>query len=263
MLAVPGRFMDLVHIRKLLLKKPEAIASRIRSDFSMILNLLLSQTPDDIREIFAKSLASYQRRQGTLPGPEREERVDLWTDFQRHLTLLKEEGFVDEGDRLTQNGVWASKLRLDQPLLIAECLRKDIFPHDDEKLLAAVIAPFVYDGEQELLVLRKELPRRLTRAYDRMRDALAPLAEKLATGGFPVAPLFLWPAAVIHAWATGGDWDRIIRNAGIADGDLAMLITRTADNLRQIASLKETHPDMAQLAARAREAILREPVVFE
>jgi len=68
---------------------------------------------------------------------------------------------------------------------------------------------------------------------------------------------------VIYEWATGGDWNRIIRKAGIADGDMAMLIMRTADNLRQIASLKETHPEMAALAWKAREAILREPVVFE
>ncbi|MHB9097126.1 MAG: DEAD/DEAH box helicase [Syntrophales bacterium] len=263
MLAVPGRFMDLIHIRKLLLKKPEAIASRIRSDFSMVLNLLLSQTPEDIREIFAKSLASYQRQGGAATGRTRgEEAVDLWTDFQRHLRFLREEGFVGKTDRLTETGIWASQLRLDQPLLIAECLRKNVFPRDDEKLMAAVIAPFVYDGDQDLLVIRKELPRRLTRAYDRMIATLADLAERLKAGGFPVAPLFLWPAAVIYEWAAGGDWDRIIRKAGIADGDMAMLIMRTADNLRQIMSLKETHPETAALAAKAREAILREPVVF-
>ncbi len=263
MLTVPGRFMDLVHIRKLLLKKPEAIASRIRSDFSMVLNLLLSQTPEDIRGIFSKSLASYQRTGGTATGRTRgEEPTDLWTDFQRHLRFLREEGFVDKADRLTETGVWASQLRLDQPLLIAECLRKKVFPRDDEKLLAGVVAPFVYDGDQDLLVVRKELPRRLTRAYDRMIATLADLAERLKAGGFPVAPLFLWPAAVIYEWAAGGDWDRIIRKAGIADGDMAMLIMRTADNLRQIMSLKETHPETAALAAKAREAILREPVVF-
>jgi ATP-dependent RNA helicase HelY len=44
---------------------------------------------------------------------------------------------------------------------------------------------------------------------------------------------------------------------------MAMLIMRTADNLRQIASLRETHPETSALAAKAREAILREPVVFE
>ena len=263
MLAVPGRFMDLVHVRKLLLKKPEAIESRIRSDFSMVLNLLLSQTPDDIREIFAKSLASYQRHHGETQGHPHGEQSDLWTDFQRHLRLLKEEGFVDAADRLTDNGIWASKLRLDQPLLIAECLRQNVFPHGDEKLLAAVIAPFVYDGDQDLAVIRKELPRRLTRAYDRMMATLLDLMERLKAGGFPVAPLFLWPAAVIYEWAAGGDWNRIIRKAGIADGDMAMLIMRTADNLRQIQSLRETHPETSALAAKAREAILREPVVFE
>jgi len=263
MLTVPGRFMDLIHIRKLLLKKPEAIASRIRSDFSMVLNLLLSQTPDDIREIFAKSLASYQRIHSEAPKSRQGERVDLWTDFQRHLRLLKEEGFVDKEDRLTENGIWASKLRLDQPLLIAECLRKNVFPHGDEKLMAAVVAPFVYDGDQGLAVIRKELPRRLIRAYDRVIAALTDLAERLKAGGFPVAPLFLWPAVVIYEWAAGGDWNRIVRKIGIADGDMAMLIMRTADNLRQIVSLRETHPEAAALAAAAREVILREPVLFE
>jgi ATP-dependent RNA helicase HelY len=43
---------------------------------------------------------------------------------------------------------------------------------------------------------------------------------------------------------------------------MAMLIMRTADNLRQIMSLRETHPEMAALATVARGAILREPVVF-
>ncbi len=259
MLAVPGRFMDLVHVRKLLLKKPEAIASRIRSDFSMVLNLLLSQTPDDIRQIFAKSLATYQR-QGVAAGTGG---GDLWGDFLRHLRFLKEEGFVDAANRLTENGAWASQLRLDQPLLIAECLRRKAFPQNDEKLLAALIAPFVYDGDQDFPVLRRELPRRLTRGYDRMTATLAELMERLKAGGFPLAPLYLWPAAAIYEWAAGGDWERVIGKAGIADGDMAMLILRTADNLRQIMSLKETHPETAALAARAREAILREPVVFE
>jgi len=43
---------------------------------------------------------------------------------------------------------------------------------------------------------------------------------------------------------------------------MAMLVSRTADNLRQIASLRDTHPDVAELAWEAREALMREPVVF-
>lgn len=262
MLTIPGRFMDVIHIRKLLFSKPEPIISQIRSDFSMVLNLLLSQTPEDIRTIFEKSFAAYQRFHAKGDRTKANSQKDLWSDFQNHLALLKEEGFVGDNDRLTENGIWASKLRLDQPLLIAECLRQGALPREDESLFAAAIAPFVYDGDQDAALIKKELPKRLTRAYLRVVRTVSPLYERMEERGFPVSPLLLWPAAVIYQWATGGDWDRIIIKTGISEGDMAMLVLRTADNLRQLMSLKETHPQTASLAAAAREAILREPVVF-
>jgi hypothetical protein len=43
---------------------------------------------------------------------------------------------------------------------------------------------------------------------------------------------------------------------------MATLVLRTADNLRQIASLKDTYPKIAECAMMAREIILREPVLF-
>jgi len=229
----------------------------------MVLNLLLSQTPEDIRNIFENSFAMYQQTHRILRKIEQSDHSGLWEDFQRHLTFLTAEGFVDDNNRLTENGFWASKLRLDQPLLIAECLKHQVFPADDEKLLAAVIAPFVYDGEQNIKMTNKKIPRKLNRCYNTVITTLKPLSERMKDAGFPVSPLYLWTSSVVYDWARGVDWDEIIESAGISDGDLAMLILRTADNLRQITSLKETHPEMAALAMKARESILREPVIFE
>ena len=45
---------------------------------------------------------------------------------------------MDEAGALTDDGRWASKLRLDYPLLVAQCLRENAFPEENEKLLAAV-----------------------------------------------------------------------------------------------------------------------------
>jgi len=263
LMVIPGRFMDVLHIQKLLSREPEDIISQIRNDFSMILNLLLSQTPADIRDIFEKSLASYQLDRRGSQAPSRRERLNLWDDFLMHLNFLKAEGFVNEDERLTDTGIWASKLRLDQPLLIAECLRREAFPRQDEKLLAAVVAPFVYDGDQETRIDLKKMPRRLAQACQRVVRTLKPLSRRMDEAGFTVNSISLWTSVVMYDWARGGDWDAIIRTAGIADGDMAMLILRTADNLRQIMSLKETHPEISALAMKAREAILREPVVFE
>lgn len=262
LLTVPGRFMDIEHVKRLLFRKPEDIRSQIRNDFSMVLNLLLSQRPEDVRDIFERSFAAFQRAQRRRTKQTLAEAEHLWNDFTKHLTFLREEGFVDENGGLTENGFWASKLRLDHPLLIAACIRKNAFPLQDEKLFAAVVAPFVYDGNQDISLVKRQLPRRLTQAYKRVARAIEGLSTRMEEAGFEVNPLYLWTSVIVYDWARGGDWDEIIRKAGVDDGDMAMLVLRTADNLRQIASLRDTHPDMADLAWRAREAILREPVLF-
>jgi len=256
MLTFPGKFMDLEHIRKISFAKPEQITSRLRSDFSMVLNLLLSHTPEEIRDVFERSLADYQHRK-------KRGKTTLWKDFNRHLDFLKAEGFVDAQNRLTDDGIWASQLRLDQPLLIAQCLRDEALPHDSEALLAAVIAPFACDRNSTIAIDRSSLPKRLKKAYDRVSRATTPLSKRMADAGFDTAPLPLWAAAAIYGWAAGAEWDRIIQRTQIADGDLAMLISRTADSLHQIASLKDSHPQASTLAAAARKAILREPIVFD
>ncbi len=190
-------------------------------------------------------------------------RMRLWNNFVRHLEFLKEEGFVTEEDKLTNDGAWASRLRLDQPLMIAEGLRRGLFPDSDPALLAALVGPFVHDREMEPSMDESKVPKRLSKAFDRMKKALTPLAERKAVRGFAVRPVALWPAASIYAWANGQPWEGVLDVAGMAEGDLAMLVSRTADNLRQIASLTEVYPAAAKCAADAAALILREPVVTQ
>ena len=261
MLAISGRFMDLNHIRRLLFRAPEDIVSQLKNDFGMVLNLLLSQTPNDVRAIFERSFAAYQQSKGQ-PSTSTKAASSLWADFQRHLKMLQKEGFVDHTGRLTEDGYWAAKLRLDHPLLVAQCLRENAFPEDNEKILAAVVAVFAYDRDDEIKLTVKDFPPKLTQALKKVVLAVRPLAHRLDAAGFATAKLHPSAGVAMYYWAQGHSWESIIRATGIAEGDMATLVLRTADNLRQIASLKDTHPDVAACAYRAREAILREPVLF-
>ena len=261
MLAVSGKFMDLQHIRRLLFKSPEDILSRLKNDFAMVLNLLMSQTPAAIREIFERSLAAYQqneRRQNSAPSAAK----TLWADFRRHLDFLQAEGFVTPSGKLTDDGFWAAKLRLDYPLLVAECLRRNVYPDHNERILVAVVSMFAYDRDNEINIIVKDLPPKLTAAIKKIILAVRPLMRRLNAAGFVTSKLYPAAGAAMYYWAQGHSWESIIRATGIAEGDMATLVLRTADNLRQIASLKDTHPDVAACAYRAREAILREPVLF-
>jgi len=260
MLAVPGRFMELGHIKKMLSASPEDIVSRLRNNFAMTLNLLLSQTPSDVKKIFEKSFAAWQQNKTERQNTSASE--FLWKDFFRHLEFLCREGFVDATGRLTADGLWASHLRLDDPLPVAQCLRHHAFPTDNAKLLAAVVAVFAYDRNDELSIVADTLPHRLTAALRKMLLAVRPLSMRLEKAGFPVPKLVASAGVAMYHWAQGKDWDAVIRMTGIAEGDMASLVLRTADYLRQIASLKDTHPETSACALLAREAILREPVLF-
>jgi superfamily II RNA helicase len=261
MLAISGRFMDLNHIRRLLFRAPEDIFSQLKNDFAMVLNLLLSQTPADIHKIFERSLAAYQqnkRHQGASSSAAK----SLWADFQRHLHILQKEGFVDSNERLTPDGYWASRLRLDHPLLVAQCLREHAFPEDNEKFLAAAVAVFAYDRDDEIKLTVKDPPPKLMLSFKKVILAVRPLAHRLEAAGFTTAKLHPSAGIAMYYWAQGHSWESVIKATGIAEGDMASLVLRTADNLRQIAALKDTHPEVAACAYKAREAILREPVLF-
>lgn len=266
-LAVPGKFLDIPLTTRLLSAPPSDVDSQIRINFSMTLNLLLSHTPEEVRNLLTGSFANFQsRRKKELPSAPAgtDPRQDLlWQDFLRHLQLLTEKGYVTEMGALTEDGVWASQLRVDQPLLIAECLQRGLLPESDPALLAALTASLVYDREIEDRMIRPLLPKKLVSAFLSIKRGLAPLTKEMLGLGFPVRPLLIKPAAAVYAWAREYPWEKLAQTAEMEEGDLAMLILRTADHLRHIRTLTRAFPETAGTAALAVDLLLREPVLTD
>ncbi|MDM8524576.1 DEAD/DEAH box helicase [Desulfococcaceae bacterium HSG8] len=262
--AVPGKFMDIGLIAGLINSPPSHVLSQIRINFSMVLNLLLSHTPDKIEELLKRSFATYmilngkkKRKAQRMIGNEHKY---LWRDFMKHFDFLKETGYVMEGGELTHDGIWASQLRVDQPLMIAEGFRADIFPESDPVLLAAIIASFVSEQEDDRID-DALIPEKLLKSMIKIRKGLRPFAEHMLLRGFEIRPLSLRPAVTIYAWAEGREWKDVFALSEMAEGNLAMLILRTADNLRHIRGLYNVFPEAAENAENAIELIMRDPVV--
>jgi ATP-dependent RNA helicase HelY len=259
-LMIPGRFMDLKHIAKLVNSLPSSINSQIRINFSMVLNLLLALSLDQIQTLLRQSFARFQHQHAHQDGQEAE--ADLWESLLDQVDFLKETGYAGESGRLTEDGRWASQLRVDQPLMIAEGFRLGIFPESDPALLAAIIASFVNERQTDDPDRRPEgVPKKLRSAFSRVRHQLAPFIKHMTRRGFAPSELHFAPAITIYKWCTGIPWEAVVREAGIEEGDLANLVFRTADNLRHIASLKHVFPKQAQAASEAVGMIMKEPLV--
>lgn len=264
---VPGKFMDIRRIAKLMISPPSDVSSQIKINFSMALNLLLSHTPDQIEDLLKKSFATYlivkARKKTGARNCLKDEQKQLWRDFLHHLNFLKDTGYVTEQGALTPDGKWASQLRVDEPIMIAQGLRLGIFPESDPALLAAVIASFVNERESDDRIEKMFKAKKLFSTFGKVKTSLEPFAEQMTDRGFEVRPLFLRPAATLYAWASGQSWEKVLSVAKMEEGDLAMLILRTADNLRHVRSLTRVFPQAAKTSARSIELMMRYPVVIE
>jgi superfamily II RNA helicase len=261
-LAIPGRYMDIHHICRLLHAPASDVASQIRINFSMTLNLLLSHTPDQVHELLRHSFAAFRISQLSEQTRGRKEAaLRLWHEFQRHMDFLRRKGYVNQRNELTEDGLWASRLRVDQPLLLAEGFRHGAFPENDAALLTAAIAVFVNEKETDDRIDKRFLPKKLLACYQKMSGRILPFLQEMLDAGFQGRPLYLRPAAALYAWAKGGSWESVMELSEMEEGDLAVLILRTADNLRHVVGLSEVFPKAAASAKTAIELILREPVV--
>jgi superfamily II RNA helicase len=267
-LVLSGPYQDPRLIHKLRDSPPEPILSQIHINFSMTLNLLLSHTPLKVKGLLDRSFAAFQERGevGVSYGSgDGYASSGLWTEFTKHVRFLKETGFVDETARLTSDGYWASKLRLDQPLLIAEAIRKGSFNNLSPEVLAGGLAPFVWDKGQEVELRKGEVVdvREMEQIFEKLVGCIKKIRALKAKQGFESPPILFWPAAAVYVWARGVSWKRLLEFVHIDEGDIASLITRSADHLRQVINLKETHPQLSSVAEEAVEMLLREPVYID
>jgi superfamily II RNA helicase len=263
-IALPGAFMDLRHLARLLNAPPGEVASQIRVNFSMVLNLLLSHRPAEIEDLLSRSLAAFslRRRSASPPAAGPASHLDLLVEaFREHLAFLQSYDYVGPSGLLTESGLWASRLRVDQPLLIAEALRRALMPEDSPAALAGFMAAFVNDREASERFDRRHTPKPLLSRFLALKRGLRPFAQHLFACGFAPRPLFFRPALALNAWAEGHPWEEVCRLAELEEGNLANLILRTADHLRHLRNLEDPFPRVAAAAGRAVERILRQPVV--
>lgn len=190
-------------------------------------------------------------------------RDETWHPFAQRARVLAHFGYLDlAAERVTERGRWLADLRLDRPLLVGEALERGLLARLDAPLVAGVMAALAADEERDY----GELP-----LDDRLVMALAEfeqIAYDVASVEWredlePASEINFSAAAAAARWAQGVTWSELVRETKAEEGDLFRLFSRTGESLMQIADLRGAHLAAARRAAKAAEAILREPVRSE
>jgi ATP-dependent RNA helicase HelY len=99
--------------------------------------------------------------------------------------------------------------------------------------------------------------------FNKIMNHIENIKKLKSKRGFDSCPILFWPAAALFMWARKIPWEQLLTYVPVNEGDMASLIMRTADHLRQVINLKDTHPQLADGATNAIKLILREPVYID
>jgi len=180
--------------------------------------------------------------------------------LSRSAKVLNHFGYLDFGaEKVTESGKWLADLRVDRPLLVGEALRHGLFERLEPKHVAALMASLAADSDRNFgeLYLSDKILDVITEFED-IIYAVSGVEWKL--GVEPSEEINLSAAAAAEHWADGTAWEELVFRTKAEEGDLVRLLSRTGEALMQIAQLKNSNPQAAEIARATAEILLREPI---
>jgi ATP-dependent RNA helicase HelY len=187
-------------------------------------------------------------------------RSEIWLPFERRAKVLDHFGYLDfAAEKVTERGKWLADLRVDRPLLVGEALRHGLFEKLEPKHVAALMASLAADSDRNFgeLYLSDTILDVITEFEDIIYN-VSGVEWKL--GVEPSEEINLSAAAAAEHWADGVSWEELVFRTKAEEGDLVRLLSRTGEALMQIAQLRTSNPQAAEIASQTVDIIMREPI---
>ncbi len=293
-LVAPGPYADARVVHAISKSPPEPLRSAYFAAPSTMLNLLKFRNVDDLKFTVSKSLAAFLdwkqadrlresaeremekvNASGHMPSEQKKRSEKRYRrslrdadelEGKQHQSLeaalqgLQTLGYVEAG-KLTEKGYWAAQLCTSLVLELGEAVADHLFADLSVIELVGAVASIAGDSHRSYLTIKrnpmkKDVFRALEGIVERVKNAYRnPAASEVVVQ--PDA------ATTVITWIESNDWYEfasLLRLAGVAEGDVARLVTQTADHLNQLSRLEDSHPDLARMAADGRRLLLRPPL---
>ena len=169
-------------------------------------------------------------------------------------------GYLDfEAEKVTERGKWLADVRVDRPLLVGEALRHNIFENLEPAVVAGIMASLAADSDRNYgeLYLSDKLLDTLS-AFETIIYEVSGVEWK--NGVEPAEEINFSAAAAAERWTDGMKWEDLVYKTNAEEGDLVRLLSRTAEALLQVANLKDSNAEAAEIARETAKIILREPI---
>ncbi len=287
--AAPAPFCDARALLKISKKPPEPLRSAYFPSPSTVLNLLRYRNVDDLQYTVSRSLASFVDKKDAVVLREQADKAEIKLeespedkkavkrvrrlrrqadelDKRQSLLLdktlggLRELGYLEDIN-LSEKGYWSANLCTNLVLELAEIIESGMLEGVSAERLVAIVASIAGDSYRDYLPY-KQSPLTVEDS-EKIQEIVNKVATKEIPGVLEARDISLSAAYTAVLWMRTDTWQEfrsVLFLQGVTEGDVARLITQTAEQLNQITRLSDTFEKLAYRAEEGKRLLLRPPL---
>ncbi len=202
----------------------------------------------------------YQSKQRKLEKEIVKQKDIFWNRFLSHRAVLEEYGYLKD-NYPTSSGVSIAQIRSENELFIARIIFSGILDNLSPAELASVICAITSEDSRADLYSQIPLTTTVRKTLNKIKDIKRDI-EKHQKAHDVEDPMYInaYCSPLIEMWVNDAEWEDIIDQIDMGEGDIVRCFKRVVDVLRQFCTI-ENMPEVLVFTAReAIDKIQRSPI---
>lgn len=208
-------------------------------------------------------LARYSAKEKALEKEIEKQKDIFWNKFLSHRAVLMDYGYIKD-DYPTEKGITISQIRSENELFLAQVIFSGVLDGLTPAELASVICAITTEEMRADLYSQLPLSPNVRKRLNKIKDIKRDLDKKQKNHDVE-DPMYVngFYSPLIEMWATGSEWDDIIDQVDMGEGDIVRCFKRVIDVLRQFCTISNIPEDLVFTAREAIELIQKSPIDIE
>ena len=184
----------------------------------------------------------------------------FWNKFISHKNTLERFGYIKD-DYPTEKGKTVSQIRSENELFLAEIIFSEVLNELTPAELASVICAVTTEDMRAEMFSGLPLSQKVRKTLNKIKDIRRRI-DKVQNDNNIDDEMYInsFYCALIEMWSNGAEWDDIVEQVEMGEGDIVRCFKRVVDVLRQLTTIDNVPESVVFTAREAIDNIQREPI---
>lgn len=205
-------------------------------------------------------LERYEVKQKKLAKDIERQKDIFWNNFLAHRSVLTEFGYLKD-DYPTETGVMTSQIRAENELFLSEIILSRVLENLTPAELASVVCAITTEDLRVETYPQIPISQATKKTLNLIKNIKRKIEITQKDNNIETAMYInSYYSSMIEMWINGAEWDSIIDQVEMGEGDVVRIFKRTVDVLRQLCVISNIPETLVFTAREAITGILREPI---